>query len=645
MLFKMSHSVDFTEADSHTSEPGSQSLLTETDSQTSEPGSPSLLTGLTTPSNKSTMTSEEKVYDRLSKILYHVTPSEGQISIRFSSKELYQRFTHALNKELHPKQINDTRATYQTHIQGKWCSLTTDEKAISLYITGPARKQWRETVFIRLVIHLYRQYVQGTDDLINDSQISQTSTPARTEQNFISPFMSPVTTPANLSDTEYEIASVSEISEQIKGLQTISKHLQEQLTSVNTKLDILLQKALDLAPISTINGSLEGEVQHVTINTTVEDEPQIIPGSATYRDVATRKPTGNPVQNTTLIGTNTKNDNQITDSRGNKAPTRNQASNRAPAADQGKSNKDQNVNQRSSVSASQANPSRGLSSTVQRKGNKVLILSDSILSGVNRKGLSHNVECQPYSGAKIVTVHEKVHLFDLSKFSDIVIYVGGNDSSSNTDIELFEEKYEQLIQHIKNKNPSCELHLCTSCPRGDTDVEDVNDVIKRLCEVHKVKCIDTNSGFYDKNQQLRSHFYKPRDNVHLSRSGIKRVLGLINETLYIVENFEKCVYPVTPQEKKSTIPTTPGSHRRAQYPRPDSVDREERPSQNHENNYRYMGRRRLGYPQLSETDISRCLKCGLTNHSTDSCRHKTQVKCFNCKLYGHKDSSGLCRQK
>ena len=102
MLFKMSQSVDFSEADSHTSEPGSQSLLTETDSQTSEPGSPSLLTGLTTPSNKSTMTSEEKVYDRLSKILYHVTPSEGQISIRFSSKDLYQRFTQSLNKELHP---------------------------------------------------------------------------------------------------------------------------------------------------------------------------------------------------------------------------------------------------------------------------------------------------------------------------------------------------------------------------------------------------------------------------------------------------------------------------------------------------------------------------------------------------------------
>ena len=512
-------------------------------------------------------------------------------------------------------------------------------------------------MFIRLVIHLYRQYVQGTDDHINDSQISQTSTPARTEQNFISRLVSPVTTPADLilSDTEYEIASVTEISEQIKDLQTISKHLQEQLTSVNTKLDILLQKALDLAPISTINDSLEGEVQHVTINTTLEDEPQVIPGSSTYRDVATRKPTGNPAQKTTLLGTNTTNGQQISDLSGNNAPTRNPTSNHVPVTDQGKSSK--NLNQRSSIPASQASPSRGLSSTVQRKENKILIISDSILSGVNRKGLAHNVECQPYPGAKIVTVHEKVHLFDLSKFTDIVIYVGGNDSSSNTDIELFEEKYEQLIQHIKSKNPSCEIHLCTSCPRGDTDVEDVNEVIKRLCEVHKVKCIDTNAGFYDKNQQLRSHFYKPRDNVHLSRSGIKRVLGLINETLYIVENFEKCVYPVTSQDKKSTSHTTAGSQRRARYGQHDSMDRDqdvngrdERPLQNHGNHYRYMGRRRTAYSQVSETDnqytdISRCLKCGLTNHSTDSCRHKTQVKCFNCKLYGHKDSSGLCRQK
>lgn len=59
--------------------------------------------------------------------------------------------------------------------------------------------------------------------------------------------------PADMNNTQYEMAPVSEISEQIKELQFISKHLQEQLTGVNTKLDILLQRALDMASISTTN--------------------------------------------------------------------------------------------------------------------------------------------------------------------------------------------------------------------------------------------------------------------------------------------------------------------------------------------------------------------------------------------------------
>ena len=57
--------------------------FSETDSQTSEPGSPSLLAGLTTPTNRSAMNNENKVNDRFNGILYHVTPSEAQISVRF----------------------------------------------------------------------------------------------------------------------------------------------------------------------------------------------------------------------------------------------------------------------------------------------------------------------------------------------------------------------------------------------------------------------------------------------------------------------------------------------------------------------------------------------------------------------------------
>lgn len=395
----------------------------------------------------------------------------------------------------------------------------------------------------------------------------------------------------------------------------------------------------------------------------MEEEPQVTPGSSTYSEVVNRNCTEGPAQgNPSSAHANTSHVNRANNTAGSHAsaasPTINTTVDRSPETNtltrpNTIQEQRQRVNPRSTRPAFETNPSRSLASNMQKKGGKILIIGDSILSGVNRKGLAHNIECQPYSGAKIETVYEKVQMFDLSNFSDIVIYVGGNDSSDDTDIELFEEKYDQLLQHIKNKTQTCEIHLCTSCPRGDTDVEVVNDVIKRLSTVHQVKCIDTNSGFYDKNHQLRTHFYKPRDSIHLSRSGIKRVLGLINETLYVVDNFEKCVYPAYYQQKKSTTSAALGSQRRqCQYEQRTGNDRDQNRngrgrSSFHNQDNNNMGRQALMYGDHNGNQYSdnlRCLKCGLTNHDTDSCRHKTQVQCFNCKLYGHKDTSGLCRR-
>ena len=69
-----------------------------------------------------------------------VTSIDRQVNVRFSSKEPLLKFIQSLNKELHPKHINDNKSTYQTHVQGKGCTLTTDSKVASIYITGPAQK-------------------------------------------------------------------------------------------------------------------------------------------------------------------------------------------------------------------------------------------------------------------------------------------------------------------------------------------------------------------------------------------------------------------------------------------------------------------------------------------------------------------------
>ena len=144
-----------------------------------------------------------------------------------------------------------------------------------------------------------------------------------------------------------------------------------------------------------------------------------------------------------------------------------------------------------------------------------------------------------------VHVSFKLQIYDLKKIANIIIYIGGNNASNKTDPEYFEEKYEQLITSIKNTSSDSKLFLCTSFPRGDTDITEVNEVILRLCRTNKLTCIDTHADFYDKKNQLRHHFFKHRDNIHLSRSGIKRLLGTINQHLCVVDNFKSVSTVIT----------------------------------------------------------------------------------------------------
>ena len=80
------------------------------------------------------------------------------------------------------------------------------------------------------------------------------------------------------------------------------------------------------------------------------------------------------------------------------------------------------------------------------------------------------------------------------------------------------------------------------CPRSDKNVSTINAIILRQCETHSVIHIDAYRGFFSKRNQLRQHFFKPWDNVHLSRASTRRLLGIIHEQIEIVEDFAYCAY-------------------------------------------------------------------------------------------------------
>ena len=329
--------------------------------------------------------------------------------------------------------------------------------------------------------------------------------------------------------------------------------------------------------------------------------------------------------------------------------------------------------------------------------NTTLLIGDSLLSAVNRKGLKNNVHCAPFPGATIDVINRNITMYDLTQFKNVIIYCGGNDSARSNNMEHFKKGYDTLLNHIKNINPGCKVYVCSSCPRGDTDTTDINKLIKSVAAEHGATFVDTYSPFYDYNNELRTKFYKPRDWIHLSNSGTKRLLGTINSVLPIVENFKYCAYPQdsenmadksnsntdrqtryhgkqprrqqgrrapnvtsqsggtqqTTRHNQDTSASYAGRHRSADHHH-DNYDcryhhRDSQDTYQHEQyeNYGISYDRNQNYGNHYDTNtykhVERCMKCGLTNHTTGDCHHTRQLLCYSCNYYGHKDS--ICWNK
>ena len=149
------------------------------------------------------------------------------------------------------------------------------------------------------------------------------------------------------------------------------------------------------------------------------------------------------------------------------------------------------------------------------------------------------------SGGNIEKILTQIKVYDIMKISHVIIYVGGNDASNGTDIEYFEERYDQLLQFIKESNSQCKILMSNSCPRGDTSTSDINDIIQALAEYHGAKFIDQYKAFHDRHGNIIEGYYDT-DSIHLSSSGVKRLLGTIHREVTIVNDFARCFFDRRP---------------------------------------------------------------------------------------------------
>ena len=345
---------------------------------------------------------------------------------------------------------------------------------------------------------------------------------------------------------QQQCSTVSEIKSQVVELYKISKLLQEQLSLINSMIDKLMSRHHEISVQDESVISVSSASNFLTLSKTNENS-KITPVQATYSDILNQ----NLTQENPVLEEDNEKSVQIVDKISGKGSRKNN--------DKDKSVKQKHSNQSSVQRSSRKQNIKSIKQTKTKEHHqgRTLLIGDSVMSSINRKGLTKGVECKSVPGATVDIIKDSLQIFDITKLDNFIVYVGGNSALNGTDLEYFEEKYEQLIEYVKDKSCSCKLLLCTVCPQGDTDVTDINDVIIRLCHTHELTYIDANADFCDKKNSLRGHFYRPRATIHLSRSWIKRLLGSIEQHVYIVQNFENCVYPINQSENNQRSSSEP----------------------------------------------------------------------------------------
>lgn len=466
----------------------------------------------------------------------------------------------------------------KTHVDGKKCTIHVDRTDLTFSLTGRGHVQWRENNFRKLTINMFNNFVNETNSALNLSQGAQ---PDGTSESF-----SKDEGPASNSqgDTDQLItaqAHDSPIMRNISSLMDMVHTLQGQVSTLTDEINKLVQQAAEsvyqtvdethIAPSVEEVFSEAGNGEALRIDTSETDSLQGSPTSPTVIDVT---PTTSRVE----IQTSTPRPSKP------QPPTRKQS---RPAPRQ--------------QSGQRMTPTPRPRQSLRSQPRQTLLIGDSIVSGINPKGLKSSVHKHGIPGGTIDSVLRDIKVFDLKQFANIIIYIGGNDTANGTDMEYFEEKFDQLLTYIKQKNSSCKVLLVNCCPRQDVDTTTVNYIIYSLSEYHHMDLIDADHAFHNKYSEVIERYFAS-DYIHLSQSGLKRLLGTINSKVEIVQNFDKCGYS-----------------RSAQSSRPRSSS----PLRHHRNRTRHTSR-------------IHCNKCGETNHTTRQCRHPEQIKCNQCGFYGHK---------
>ena len=152
---------------------------------------------------------------------------------------------------------------------------------------------------------------------------------------------------------------------------------------------------------------------------------------------------------------------------------------------------DTSVNDQSSTNIRQDPFANGFGRKTITK--QTLLVGDSILKGIQTRGLNSNIHVRTLPGATTKDVAIYLRNRPMDDYDEIVIYVGGNDQRSR--LLNLNEELKKTIQYLKETYSQMSINLCSVCPRSDVNVSTVNELIQKLAPETRSTVIDVHGSF------------------------------------------------------------------------------------------------------------------------------------------------------
>ena len=122
---------------------------------------------------------------------------------------------------------------------------------------------------------------------------------------------------------------------------------------------------------------------------------------------------------------------------------------------------------------------------------------------------------------------------DMSNWERCILYVGGNDAADQCVLKSCHDELWVMINYIRTRY-ACKISINSACPRADSDVIPINDMLRQLCENNNVDLIDTYSPFiYSDGERARYYYY--RDGIHLNKTGSSRLVTTIDKHVSVTK--------------------------------------------------------------------------------------------------------------